>query len=69
MKTDWLGFFRTITVHIPGYRARVDIRLLSAFDDEHINEMSRRLYMLPLPPGHERGRSDLACQFIAENAP
>ena len=65
MKTSWLKFFRELARDEAGYESHIDIRIICQFTDDHINEMSRRLYMVPMPPGHPIGLSDLACEFIA----
>jgi hypothetical protein len=63
--TEWVHFFRIVTSHRTGYFARLDPKIVPHFDDDHISQMARRLYMVPLPDGHPIGLTAQAEEWIA----
>lgn len=66
--TQWKEFFRTLTMHRPGYSARFTEKATTKASDTITNALAKILFMLPMPEGHHMEPSVLAKAWIKENA-
>ena len=62
---NWVEFCRNVVAHTPNYWAEVDYEIITGLDDQHINQMADRLYMLQMSSGHREGISAQALEWIS----